>query len=34
MKKGKAAEPEESLEVHGRDGDKIFDHTVQQTISG
>ena len=30
MKKGKAVGPE----VHGRDGDRVFDQTVQQTING
>ena len=38
MKKGKAVGPDElasrSLEVHGKDGDKVFDQTVQQTING
>ena len=37
MKKGKAVGPDElplrSLEVHGRDGDRVFDQTVQQTIN-
>ena len=37
MKKGKAVGPDELpievLEVHGKDGDKVFDQTVQQTIS-
>ena len=38
MKKGKAVGPDELpvevLEVHGRDGDKVFDQIVQQTIKG
>ena len=38
MKKGKAVGPDELpvevLEVHGGDGDKVFDQTVQQTING
>ena len=38
MKKGKAIGARRfssrSLEVHGRDGDKVFDLTVQQTING
>ena len=36
MKKGKAVGPDasRSLEVHGGDGDKVFDQTVQQTING
>ena len=33
MKKGKVAGPDE-LEVHGKDGDKVFDQTVKQTING
>ena len=37
MKKDKAVGPDElpveSLEVHEKNGDKVFDHTVQQAIS-
>ena len=37
IKKGKAVGPDElpvkGLEVHGRDGDRVFDQTVQQTIN-
>ena len=36
MKKDKGPDgiASKSLEVHGKDGDKVFDQTVQQTISG
>ena len=37
MKKGKAVGPDElpvSLEVHEKDGDKVFDQIVQQTVNG
>ena len=35
MEKGKAIGPDElPIEVHGKDGDRVFDPTVQQTING
>ena len=34
MEKGKAIGPDElPIEVHGKDGDRVFDQTVQQTIN-